>query len=108
MLRGRSFSANKIDATVEHERRLHQEAFDALLEPFLSRGSQLQKHLVKGQPMAVIMDLTASGQIDILAMGAGARAGIGGWLLGSSAEQMLKVVPCAVFAQKLRRVQTSS
>jgi nucleotide-binding universal stress UspA family protein len=53
--------------------------------------------------MAVVMHLVASCQIDLLAMGAGVRPGMFGWLLGSSAEQVLKVVPCSVFAEKLRR-----
>lgn len=106
MLRGRSFgTADKIDAMVEHERQLHQKAIDALLESYASQGTRLERHLVKGQPMAAVMDLTASCQIDLLAMGAGVRTGIGGWLLGSSAEQVLKVVPCAVFAQKRSRAK---
>ena len=104
MLRGRSFgTADKIDAMVDHEHRLHQKGFDALLEAHAAQGTRLKRHLVKGQPMAAVMDLTASYQIDLLAMGAGVGTGIGGWLLGSSAEQMLKVVPCAVFAQKRSR-----
>jgi universal stress protein E len=104
MLRGRSFTgSDKIDAMVEHERRLHEKAFEALLEPYAALGERLKRHLVKGRPMAVVMDLTATCQVDLLVMGAGVKAGIGGWLLGSSAEQVLKVVPCAVFAEKRRR-----
>lgn len=102
MLRGRSFATEKIDALVEDERRLHQKAFDALLEPYAT-GRRLERHLVKGRPMAVVMYLAASCQIDLLAMGAGVRSGMFGRLLGSSAEQMLKVVPCSVFAERLRR-----
>ena len=33
-------------------------------------------------------------QIDVVVIVAGERTGIAGWLPGSSAEQMLKVVPC--------------
>jgi universal stress protein E len=104
MLRGRSFAgSDKINALVEQERQLHQKAFDALLEPYASLGGRLKKHLVKGIPMAVVMDLAVSCQIDVLGMGAGVRSGIGRWLIGGTAEQVLKVVPCAVFAEKRRR-----
>lgn len=112
MLRGRSFTgSDKIDAMVEHERRLHEEAFQARLEPYASLGARLDRHLVKGRPMVVVMDLTAACQVDLLVMvpvgdGAGVKAGIGGWLLGSSAEQVLKVVPGAVFAEKHRSKAT--
>jgi nucleotide-binding universal stress UspA family protein len=108
MLRGRSFTAaDKVDAMVEDERRLHAQAFDALLEPYASQGSLLRRHLVKGRPMTVVTELAARCQIDLLVMGAGAKTGIAGWLLGSSAEQMLKVVPCAVYAQKPRPAKTT-
>jgi nucleotide-binding universal stress UspA family protein len=101
MMRGRAFAtADKVDAMVEEERRLHAQAFDALLEPYASR---LRKHLVKGRPITVVMELGARCQIDALVMGAGERTGIAGWLLGSSAEQMLKVVPCTVYARKPRK-----
>jgi nucleotide-binding universal stress UspA family protein len=108
MLRGRTFTAaDKVDAMAEDERRLHALAFDALLEPHAAQGSRLRRHLVKGRPMTVVTELAARCQIDLLVMGAGAKTGIAGWLLGSSAEQMLKVVPCAVYAKKPRRAKTS-
>lgn len=101
MLRGRSLAAaDKVDAMVEDERRIHEQAFDALLAPYASQGLRLNKHLVKGQLITVIKELTARSRIDIVVMGAGAKTGIAGWLLGSSAEQMLKVVPCSVVAKK--------
>lgn len=101
MLRGRTFTAaDKVDAMVEEERRLHANALDALLEPHASAGPRLRKHLVKGRPLTVVMELTARSQIDLLVMGAGTRTGVAGWLLGGTAEQVLKVVPCAVYAMK--------
>lgn len=101
MLRGRTFTAaDKVDAMVEQERRLHADALDALLEPHASAAPRLKKHLVKGRPLTVVMELTARSQIDLLVMGAGARPGVAGWLLGGTAEQVLKVVPCAVYAMK--------
>ena len=102
MLRGRRFNAtSKIDAMIEEERRHHGEAFDVLLQPFESHGSRLMQHLIKGRPLKAVMELTARYKIELLVMGAGdAHTGVASWLLGTRAEQVLKVVPCAVFARR--------
>lgn len=57
-------------------------------------------HLLKGDPAEVIASLTAKKRIDLIVMGTVGRTGIPGFLIGNTAETVLRQVNCSVLAVK--------
>jgi nucleotide-binding universal stress UspA family protein len=57
-------------------------------------------HLLKGDPAEVIAGFAKTGRIDLIDMGTVARAGLGGLLIGNTAESILQRVDCSVLAVK--------
>jgi universal stress protein E len=57
-------------------------------------------HLLKGEPTKVIPELAQRKHIDLLIMGTLSRTGIGGWLIGNTAEKILRRVDCSALVVK--------
>lgn len=93
-------SADEIDQYVEAARAAEQGALSALTQPFSDRLQGATVELVKGEPDDVIADYVARQRIDLVVMGTVARGGLGGVLMGNTAERMLRRLRVSVLATK--------
>lgn len=75
-------------------------AMAALLSDFGLALGDRRVHLLNGDPRQLIPALAAEQKADLLVMGAIARSGVPGLLLGNTAERMLGTVGCSVLALK--------
>jgi len=62
--------------------------------------SAVSLHLVEGAPSEVIKSYAEDNEIDMMIMGTAGKAGIAGFFIGSTAEDIVLTVPCAVLAVK--------
>jgi nucleotide-binding universal stress UspA family protein len=65
-------------------------------------GVHYEVRIVKGAPAEVIPRVVEASRADLLVMGAVVRTGIRGFLLGSTAENVMQQVGCAILALKPR------
>lgn len=108
MLRSRGGDPDdEIDAYIERERMLHQNALSALGEELRQRvGKDAYArlspsfHLLKGSAQRVIASLARELQADLVVMGTVARTGISGFFIGNTAESILGQLDCSVLAVK--------
>jgi len=98
---------DKLNAYIEHERVKHQRLLDSAVAEYMAaigRGTgnypDPQIHLIKGHARDAIPELANTLQTDLLVMGTVARTGIQGFLMGNTAETILKRVDCSVLAVK--------
>ena len=82
------------------EEAAHRRALAELVARFERRGAAMEPHLVHGDPRAVIPDFVRSRGVDALVMGTSSRSPIPGFLIGSTAEEVLAQIRCAVLAVK--------
>ena len=87
--------------------RHHRERLDALIRetadrlgPQATRYLKPNAHLVKGWARKEIPDLVRRIGADLVVMGTVARTGIGGLLMGNTAEMILSQIDCSVLAAK--------
>jgi nucleotide-binding universal stress UspA family protein len=78
----------------------HRERFAALCERFLHRATNMETHLVKGEPAKVIPSIVDEKNIEVVIMGTVARTGVPGLLIGNTAEGVINQVDCSVLAVK--------
>ena len=57
-------------------------------------------HLLEGEAREVIPEFAAQEHVDLVVMGTAGRAGIAGFFIGNTAEDVIQRVPCAVLAVK--------
>lgn len=79
-------------------RQQHEQAVDNLIKPFLPQISRL--HLLRGEAGEEIARLARDLSVDVVAMGTVCRTGIGGLLIGNTAETVLDHVDCSIAALK--------
>jgi nucleotide-binding universal stress UspA family protein len=80
---------NEISQTIASTEQKHRSALDAMMaEAHL--GGRIQIHHLKGRPDRMIPTFVADEQIDILVMGTVARTGIPGFVMGNTAENVLR------------------
>jgi nucleotide-binding universal stress UspA family protein len=90
----------------EKERELHQRALDEEVASYRQSDSKLQTYLPKGLPQQAIVDWLEANRCDLLVMGTVARAGVAGWFIGNTAEEILQQVNCSVLAIKPKEFVT--
>jgi nucleotide-binding universal stress UspA family protein len=93
-------SQTQVDRYVEDSHAEAQKALDDLLAKSPDRTGRRFVHLLKGNPAEVIADFAKTRRIDLIVMGTVARTGIGGLLIGNTAETILQRVHCSVLAVK--------
>jgi nucleotide-binding universal stress UspA family protein len=74
--------------------------FQRLLADYGLNPDDLGAHLLHGDAHNVIPDLVRRESIDVLAIGTVARAGLGGLVIGNTAEALLDRVECSLLATK--------
>jgi nucleotide-binding universal stress UspA family protein len=84
----------------EYEKEQHKQRFDSLLNRFDVTGLKLHVHLVEGDPVELIPKLVTDLSIDLLVMGSVGRAGIAGFLIGNTAEEVFNQVDCSLLTLK--------
>jgi nucleotide-binding universal stress UspA family protein len=90
----------EVEGYVEGSRAEARKALDALLTIVPDAPGRRSVHLLKGEPAETIAQFAKEGQVDLIVMGTVARAGIGGLLIGNTAETVLQRVDCSVLAVK--------
>lgn len=76
-------------------RRVH-----GLLSHYDQTGERPHIHLLKGDPQDVIIDFVAQERADLVVMGTVCRGGIAGYLIGNTAEKVLRHIGSSVLAVK--------
>jgi nucleotide-binding universal stress UspA family protein len=90
----------QVERYVEDCRVEARKALDDLLARSGGRPGRRSVHLLKGDPADVIAGFAKTGGVDLIVMGTVARTGIGGLLIGNTAETILQRVDCSVLAVK--------
>jgi universal stress protein E len=99
MIRGRA-TDDEFAAYVEEIRQQRTADLARLTRSFEGRLSRVQVIQRQGQPEDVIPEFVTSRGIDLVVMGTVARSGFVRLLFGSTAERVLKKLPCSVLAVK--------
>ena len=85
---------------LREERAANQQRVDQLLELYPLENISFEVHLVKGDPKKTIPDVVRNVQPNVIVMGTVCRTGVGGLLIGNTAETILQRVDCSVLAVK--------
>jgi nucleotide-binding universal stress UspA family protein len=102
-LRSSAFAAaprSRVQDLLRAEHDGHLRALNELLSCSTSSNAPWRVHLIKGAPGLVVPELVRHERINLLIMGTVARTGIGGLVMGNTAEQVLDDVRCSVIAVK--------
>jgi universal stress protein E len=82
----------------------YEELVNAEIDQFIARqDAKLEKdhiHALKGETADVIPQFASEKNVDLIVMGTVARAGVSGFLMGNTAEQILNKISCSVLALK--------
>ena len=84
----------------EYEKEQHKRNFDTLLNRVDVTDLKLHVHLVEGDPVEDIPKLVTELGIDLLVMGSVGRAGIAGFLIGNTAEEVFNQMDCSLLTLK--------
>lgn len=77
-----------------------QSRYQKALEPFSKRIRENWIHFQKGEPHYLIPKFADNHEIDVIVMGTVARTGVAGFLMGNTAERVLKKIRCSILAIK--------
>jgi len=85
---------------IERNRTAHREALSRLLERIDLAGVDFEVHLPKGDPGREIPQAAREMAVDLIVMGTVGLSGIAGFLIGDTAELVLRQVECSVLTVK--------
>lgn len=83
----------------KHE-QVHREPLERLLDRYKLQDPKHRIHLVRGAPEFMLPQLASTVGIDLMVMGTISRTGIPGFIIGNTAELILRQVSCAVLTVK--------
>jgi nucleotide-binding universal stress UspA family protein len=90
-----------IRARILHKHELeHREPLEGLLERYNLNDLSHKIHLKRGSPDFIIPQLADTIEVDLIVMGTICRTGIPGFIIGNTAEFILRQVNCAVLTVK--------
>ncbi len=89
-----------LDAMVTSTHDAHEDALRDVLQAAGVADDPWQIHVVKGHPAEAVPEVVARKRINLLVMGTVARTGIGGLVMGNTAERVLDEVRCSFMAVK--------
>lgn len=98
-------SRSEIDDTIR-ERLItvntaaRKEALDRLLGEVDMENLDYEIHLPRGNPSLLIPELVEENAVDLIVMGTATTSGIAGFLIGTTAEDVLRQVDCSVLTLK--------
>ena len=99
-VRIRGMTEDEIQEARESERLRHREYLNTLLGQVDVTELKPHLHLIEGNPIECIPELVMEQGIDLLVMGTVCRTGIGGFLIGNTAEEVLNQIDCSVLTVK--------
>lgn len=95
-----SLPPDKFETVLRDTRRAHATQLDDLLRPYGMSTEDTAVHLCKGEPVKTINDLRESLEADLIVMGTVGRAGISGFFIGNTAEEVLQTTRASILAVK--------
>lgn len=93
-------AADEVDRLVATERMRAEAAFDRIGGSVDLEGVEVHRHLRRGDASSVVSELSAEVQPGVVVMGTLARTGLGGLIIGNTAERILGQVESSVMAVK--------
>jgi nucleotide-binding universal stress UspA family protein len=82
------------------QRRRAEARFEALVDPFVRPGRELNPHFVDGAAADAIVGMVREHAVDVVVMSTLTRSGVPGLLIGRTAEDVLRQIDCSVLAVK--------
>lgn len=92
-------SEAEVEKEVERTRRDHEDALNKLLAE-AALGENVQVEHPRGAAADVVIEQVERAGVDVLVMGTIARTGVAGLLIGNTAENVLRRLPCSLVALK--------
>ena len=92
--------AEMVDVMVESVEASHREQLDMVMHRHRVPDVGATVHMVAGDAGAVLPRLAEGLEIGLIVMGTVARTGLSGWIMGNTAESILRSVSCSVLAVK--------
>lgn len=96
----------EVDEIAMETRKIHEEWLDELIGRHRLKGIDFKVHLLKGDAGKIIPALVQKKRADLVVMGTVARTGIEGFLIGNTAEKILRNVDCSVLTVKPETFKT--
>jgi nucleotide-binding universal stress UspA family protein len=93
-------ASNELERWVGEAGDLHRRRLAELLRPYALEDLKSQVYMLKGEPGDMIPQLAAKMEVGLIVMGTVSRTGVAGFLMGSTAERILRQADCAVLAVK--------
>ena len=84
----------------------HEQSLDRLVDRYELNGLEHHACVERGEPEFLLPKMTEEKGVDLLVMGTMGRAGIPGFLMGGTAEAVLRQVRCALLTVKPEGFQT--
>ena len=85
-----------IDLTLEELQAHAIRALNQIIDPLRQQGQRCGTLLGCGDVLAVLMEFVRNHGVDLVVVGTSSRGGLGKVLLGSTAEEIIRVAPCPV------------
>jgi nucleotide-binding universal stress UspA family protein len=92
--------SSELEGWVRRTRDQHRRRLAELLRPYRLEELESQVYMLKGEPGQMIPKLAAKMEVGLIVMGTLSRTGVAGFLIGSTAERILRQVDCAVLTVK--------
>jgi nucleotide-binding universal stress UspA family protein len=96
-------TAAEFSDVIETARRAASDDLRLVTSTFGPRLERCKVELVKGQPDEVITEYANDHAVDLVVMGSVARTGVTGWIMGNTAERVLRQLRCSVLTVKPAR-----
>lgn len=90
----------ELNECIENIKEVHENKIRAFLKPFALKDPDEQLHLLKGRARDVVPRFAIEHKMDLIVMGTVCRTGIAGFLMGNTAESVLRHVNCSILAVK--------
>jgi nucleotide-binding universal stress UspA family protein len=101
LLRGEvMLSAQQVEEYVHAAEQAHRTALNGLLARNPGITPHPSVHLIKGSPTSAILDEAATLRPDLIVMGTVVRTGLPGFLMGNTAETVIRHAACSLVALK--------
>lgn len=91
---------NQLSPELQLELDMRFDAFDQLLSSYRKQGHRVQEHVIQGDARIVIPEFAMTYGVDLIVMGTIGRTGLPGFLIGNTAEDIIRQVECSVVAIK--------
>ena len=90
------FGSGSVPHFVEDARELAERATAPAVQSLLARGFDVEVLVERGDPAEIVTELAAERDVDVIVMGTRGHSKIRQFLLGSTAERVVKYAPCPV------------